>query len=262
MKVELITVFDFVLSSHEINVNAFEIFIEIFMPLSQNLKDLRGEQSQAALAVDLGVTQTTIRNYEGGYRAPSAIFIKRVCLLFSVSADWLLFDSKKPALAVYSIPEEVMTLGERLKLLRGRKSQEKFAALLGISQSALGTYESDSRSPDTRVIEAICQRCQVTADWLIFGMQDGSQPRPEHATVAGFLESESYNQLKSQGQASEPACNVAGYDPTTYPGLLQEYHELNRAFRELSGKNQALLEENGNLRLELERLRGQLKDKA
>ena len=39
------------------------------------------------------------------------------------------------------------TAGERLRALRGNRSQEEVAEALGISQSALCAYESDKRTP-------------------------------------------------------------------------------------------------------------------
>lgn len=233
--------------------------------LSENLTRLRrqNECSRSAFAAKLGISATAMINYEHGRRLPNAQFIKRVCCDFAVSADWLLFGSKAQALEGKPDSENGYSLGRRIRELRNNQSQAAFATLIGISQSALGTYELDRRSPDAHVIESICQRCQVTADWLVLGLQDGSQRaagRP--ATVAGISDHLARNQLKTLTSAPKPACNVAGLDPTTYPGLLSEYHELNRAYRELSAKNQALLEENGDLRLEVERLRVHLKGKS
>ena len=39
------------------------------------------------------------------------------------------------------------TAGERLRKLRGSRSQEEVAAAIGISQSALCAYENDQRTP-------------------------------------------------------------------------------------------------------------------
>lgn len=40
-----------------------------------------------------------------------------------------------------------MSVGQKLKQLRGAKSQDEVAAALGISKSALSMYECDARVP-------------------------------------------------------------------------------------------------------------------
>lgn len=48
------------------------------------------------------------------------------------------------------------TLGSRIKMARGKESQEKFASRLEISKGALGFYERDENRPNADVILKIC----------------------------------------------------------------------------------------------------------
>jgi SOS-response transcriptional repressor LexA len=62
-----------------------------------------------------------------------------------------------------------MTLGARIKAVRGELSQGEFADVLGVSKSAIGGYERDAQAPGSAVIMAICERFGVEPRWLLFG---------------------------------------------------------------------------------------------
>jgi len=56
------------------------------------LKDLREEKgfSQAQLGKELGLSQTTISQYERKTREPDIATIKKMCAFFNVTSDYLL----------------------------------------------------------------------------------------------------------------------------------------------------------------------------
>lgn len=58
-------------------------------------------------------------------------------------------------------------LGERIKKVRGKKSQDVFANEIGISRGALSYYENGERQPDAEIIYKICELCNVSADYLL-----------------------------------------------------------------------------------------------
>jgi len=62
-----------------------------------------------------------------------------------------------------------MSLGDRLRELRGKESQTVAGRRLGVSQSAYANYERDFRPPDAEFIKSVCSAYGVTADWLLFG---------------------------------------------------------------------------------------------
>ena len=63
------------------------------------------------------------------------------------------------------------SLGKRIRRLRGARSQATYAAQLGISKGALGSYERDSNSPNALVLATICAQEGVSADWLLLGRE-------------------------------------------------------------------------------------------
>ena len=62
----------------------------------------------------------------------------------------------------------MMTVGDRLRMLRGGLSQAKFAAQIGVSSRSLYRYETDEAMP-TDVFAKVCDLTGARADWLLFG---------------------------------------------------------------------------------------------
>jgi transcriptional regulator with XRE-family HTH domain len=64
-------------------------------------------------------------------------------------------------------------LGERIKKLRGNKSQAIFAEEIGISRGSLSYYENGSCWPDAEIICRLCAICGISSDVLL-GIADGT----------------------------------------------------------------------------------------
>ena len=60
--------------------------------LSQKLKDLRLEKGldKSEVSKMLGLSKNAFGNYEAGIREPSLDILKRICIIFDVSSDYLL----------------------------------------------------------------------------------------------------------------------------------------------------------------------------
>ena len=80
---------------------------------------------------------------------------------------------------------ERATFKERFHELRGEKTQEKFAKFLGMSRPTVGFYENGDRIPDLKVIINICEKCGVTADWLL-GISDIKSADPDKQTACEY----------------------------------------------------------------------------
>jgi len=61
-----------------------------------------------------------------------------------------------------------MTLGKRLRELRGHRNREKVAADLGISPSAIGMYECGKRIPRDGIKKKIANYYNLTVQQLFF----------------------------------------------------------------------------------------------
>ena len=64
---------------------------------------------------------------------------------------------------------------ERLRQLRGNRSQFAMAKLLEISQGAYGYYETGKRQPKLDDFARICKALNVSADWLL-GIESARRP--------------------------------------------------------------------------------------
>ena len=63
-----------------------------------------------------------------------------------------------------------MTLGERIKLLRGEMAREKFAPLTGIVKNTLVNYETDASSPQAEYLNRLLGLFpDVNPAWLLTG---------------------------------------------------------------------------------------------
>jgi len=60
---------------------------------------------------------------------------------------------------------------ERLRLLRGTRSQAEMASYLNVTQASYSYWEIGKRQPKLDVFAEICQRLNVSADWML-GMND------------------------------------------------------------------------------------------
>ena len=67
----------------------------------------------------------------------------------------------------------MVTFGQRLKELRLQNNvlQKDLATEMSISPRALKYYEADEREPNLKVIRFVCQRFNVSADYLL-GLSD------------------------------------------------------------------------------------------
>lgn len=61
-----------------------------------------------------------------------------------------------------------MTTGERLRELRGTRSQEEVAAAIGVSQSAICAYEKDERVPRDDVKKRIANYYKRSVAFIFF----------------------------------------------------------------------------------------------
>ena len=60
-----------------------------------------------------------------------------------------------------------MTIGERLKMLRGNLSQREAANRVGMKQQLWRIYECDESAPGAKLIMKICETFGCKADWLL-----------------------------------------------------------------------------------------------
>jgi len=59
------------------------------------------------------------------------------------------------------------TLGEKIKLLRNKLTQEELAASLSVDRSTLASWEVNRREPDIATLCSIATFFQVSVDWLV-----------------------------------------------------------------------------------------------
>ena len=75
-------------------------------------------------------------------------------------------------------------IGARIRLARGRLTQDEFAARLGISKSTIGKYERGERSPESDILARMRSVLGIDINWLLTGegpMRPGDREERESA---------------------------------------------------------------------------------
>lgn len=77
-----------------------------------------------------------------------------------------------------------MTFGEKLKELRGSRTQEEVAKGIEISRARYSHFENDRNEPDLQLIQKIADYHKVTTDYLLGRAEDSrlTQEDDEKAT--------------------------------------------------------------------------------
>jgi transcriptional regulator with XRE-family HTH domain len=148
-------------------------------------------------------------------------------------------------------------LPNRLRGLRGSRSREDFADMLGLSRRAIVNYEQGERVPNAEAIEKICKRMGVAADWLLFGHETAPSTPP---TPPAFDEKKPptpavFESKKSQPIENTTSKNLKTADVGNFSGESQEIRELERELRRALQEHSQLLREAADLRVEREQLR-------
>ena len=109
------------------------------------LKELRGETSQADLAADLELKQTTLSNYEHGRNEPNFETLQKLCSHFGVNLEWLVLGTG-PMYSGFALEGDQVACHAELTVLKERISmlEQQIAAkdeALAAKQEALEAYK-------------------------------------------------------------------------------------------------------------------------
>lgn len=75
------------------------------------------------------------------------------------------------------------TFAQRLRQLRGERSQREMAMLLNVEQASYAYYELGKRQPKLDDFARMCRVLKVSADWML-GLPSENTPTPPAAKVA------------------------------------------------------------------------------
>lgn len=82
-----------------------------------------------------------------------------------------------------------LRVGERLKTLRGLRTQAEFAAALGLNQVQYNRYETGKRLAPDRVLERVGQECGLRPEEVVWGpaAEAGLAPDETGEAVAALV---------------------------------------------------------------------------
>jgi transcriptional regulator with XRE-family HTH domain len=76
-------------------------------------------------------------------------------------------------------------LAERLRALRGSRTQAQVSEAWGIPVASIRRYEAGDHVPDAERVALICEREKVSADWLLMGHATQTIGEPEPPSYDG-----------------------------------------------------------------------------
>lgn len=158
--------------------------------MKNRLKELREENGmkQSELGKLLNVQDAAISKYESGDIPLTGEKIIQLAEYFGVTTDYLLGLEGRDSMEIKEKSNEIVhRIGQNIKNLRERKgmTQKELAAALGITRSALSTYEVGIREPNHATTIAIAKLFNVTLDELV--MKELTPPIPMYAQNLAYL---------------------------------------------------------------------------
>lgn len=130
--------------------------------------------SQKVMARSVAVSITAWQNYESGDQFPGGKVLEALTQM-GFDANWLLTGQGNMQLSEYTSlgsggVEQVTTIGDRIKIIRGKMSREKFAVYSEISKNTLVNYETGSSSPPAEyLIRILYNNKEINPAWLLTG---------------------------------------------------------------------------------------------
>lgn len=134
------------------------------------------------------------------------------------------------------------SLASRLKKIRGKLTQKDFSIRVGVSQSSYSLYEQGQRIPDAVFLNRVCDLFDVDPGWLLSGRGNMCRDTDEGGkppTVGDYSENKNLQPIEKNNIKKLAAADVGGCEAD----LIHTLHE-----------NATLLRQNGDLRVEVERL--------
>lgn len=125
------------------------------------------------------------------------------------------------------------TIGERIRMVRRGRSRNDFADKLGVSAQTLKRYEGGDRTPSNDFITALAEQEGVSLTWLLKG--EG-------------------NIFGADSDKNGTEANPGGHSGAVTTDAMMRENEALREIVALQRENAALLRENGELRLHVERV--------
>lgn len=80
--------------------------------------------------------------------------------------------------------KKMSEISERLKIIRGDISQTEFAQLFEFHRNTLVKYETGLQLPTTDFLLKLCNKFNISSDWLLFGIEPKKKDGPNRWTLS------------------------------------------------------------------------------
>lgn len=97
---------------------------------------------------------------------------------------------------------------DNLRELMGDLSVTDFAQKLGLSRQTVGFYLNGNRIPDCETLVQICNKCEVSANWLL-GLSESKSPDPKVAEIMQYTGLSEKSVTVLHGAVTEPSAKAS-----------------------------------------------------
>ena len=74
---------------------------------------------------------------------------------------------------------DAKAIGQRIKIVRGKATQQEFASMLEVGRASLTRYELGERPPDLEFVDKLYNVCKIDPLWLMTGLSGHQPMEPE-----------------------------------------------------------------------------------
>ena len=236
------------------------------MKLSERIRAVRGQMGQVKFAEKIGSSQSSVSAYEKGQRKPDYEVLVRIAKEFDISLNWLLTGEESalpqaPQVQRSSNRISYDGIGERIRKIRGTNTQTEFARCIGVTQRTVVNYETLDRVPKNEVIEKICEQFRVSKEWLLSGNGPmNATNEPQSASLGSgsvsFVMPDMSGNLGQKFPEVFEFVDAAKKNTPDASGI--SFNNMMSRCLQLSEEYSKSVKQNGDLRVEVERLRMEL----
>ena len=115
------------------------------------------------------LSESAVMHIERSDKAnPSPTIIETICNVYGINKEWL-FTGTGEKYTVHPLIED--ELKDRLKKVRGNRTQKEFAEMIGCTVDHIRSIETGRRKASDSFLETVSSKCDVSFEWLRSGAE-------------------------------------------------------------------------------------------
>ena len=137
------------------------------MRIEQIRKELGLSRRQFGSRINL--SESAVMHIERSEKAnPTQTVIDTICNVYGINREWLTAGTGE----IYTVQTLIVDeLKDRLKKVRGNRTQKEFAEMIGCTVDHIRSIETGRRKASDSFLETVSAKCDVSFEWLRSGIE-------------------------------------------------------------------------------------------